>query len=113
AALEQLGYSPHNVVGVGDAENDHALLSACECGVAVANALPVLKERADYVTARDHGAGVEELVDQLVKDDLREVGQQLKRHKLLLGKTGDGELCLPAYGVNILVAGQSGSGKST
>ena len=26
AALEELGLSPHNVVGVGDAENDHAFL---------------------------------------------------------------------------------------
>src|SRR5262249_55205939 len=35
AALGELGLSPHNVVGVGDAENDHALLTLCECGVAV------------------------------------------------------------------------------
>ena len=28
AALAELGLSPHNVVGVGDAENDHALLDA-------------------------------------------------------------------------------------
>jgi HAD superfamily hydrolase (TIGR01484 family) len=27
AALGQLGLSPHNVVGIGDAENDHAFLS--------------------------------------------------------------------------------------
>src|SRR5439155_10184033 len=40
AALAELHLSPHNVVGVGDAENDHAFLSACECSVAVANALP-------------------------------------------------------------------------
>ena len=26
AALAELGLSPHNVVGVGDAENDHAFL---------------------------------------------------------------------------------------
>src|SRR5512132_3540739 len=34
-ALEQMGLSAHNAVGVGDAENDHAFLSACECAVAV------------------------------------------------------------------------------
>ena len=27
AALDELGLSPHNVVGVGDAENDHAFLA--------------------------------------------------------------------------------------
>ena len=31
AALDELGLSPHNVVGVGDAENDHAFLPVCEC----------------------------------------------------------------------------------
>ncbi len=30
-ALEEIGISPHNVVGVGDAENDHAFLQLCEC----------------------------------------------------------------------------------
>ncbi len=42
AALERLGLSVHNCVGVGDAENDHAFLSVCECSVAVANALPAV-----------------------------------------------------------------------
>ncbi len=50
AALDELGLSPHNAVAVGDAENDHAFLSLCECSAAVANALPLLKERADIVT---------------------------------------------------------------
>ena len=51
AALQELGLSPHNVVGIGDAENDHAFMGICECSVAVANALPMLKERVDWVTA--------------------------------------------------------------
>ena len=34
AALDELGLSPHNVVGVGDAENDHAFLALCECRAA-------------------------------------------------------------------------------
>ncbi len=61
AALNELSLSFHNVVGIGDAENDHAFLAVCECGVAVANALPSLKDRADIVTAGDHGAGVVEI----------------------------------------------------
>jgi len=44
-ALNELRLSPHNSVGVGDAENDHVFLSTCECSVAVANALPA-SERA-------------------------------------------------------------------
>jgi HAD superfamily hydrolase (TIGR01484 family) len=61
AALHELDLSRHNVVGVGDAENDHAFLALCECSVAVANALPALAERCDLVTAAERGAGVEEL----------------------------------------------------
>jgi hydroxymethylpyrimidine pyrophosphatase-like HAD family hydrolase len=70
AALGELGLAPHTVVGVGDAENDHSFLSLCGCGVAVANALPMLKQTADFTTAGDHGAGVAELIDRLVADDL-------------------------------------------
>src|SRR5438105_3735986 len=60
AALQELGLSPHNVVGVGDAENDHAFLSLCECSVAVQNALDTLKERVDWVTSEGHGRGTVE-----------------------------------------------------
>src|SRR5262245_50611661 len=70
AALKELGLSPHNAVGVGDAENDHAFLRSCEFSCAVANALPAVKEAADLVTRGDHGAGVAELIDQMVADDL-------------------------------------------
>ena len=70
AALAELKLSPHNTVAIGDAENDHLLLSACGCGVAVANATPDLKNRARLVTRADHGAGVTELIDRLIADDL-------------------------------------------
>lgn len=73
AALSQLGLSSHNTVGVGDAENDHAFLNFCGCGVAVANALPMLKEHADFVTQAARGAGVVELIDQLIASDLAEL----------------------------------------
>jgi len=71
AALKLLGLSPHEVVGIGDAENDHSFLALCECAVAVANALPALKERADLVTNGHDGAGVVELIDALLDNDLR------------------------------------------
>src|SRR5439155_23656984 len=57
-ALEELGVKPEQTVGVGDAENDHALLRLCGVAVAVANALPALKAAADLVTAGARGAGV-------------------------------------------------------
>lgn len=71
AALKELAIAPGNVVGVGDAENDHAFLSLCGCSVAVANALPALKELAHFVTRAHHGAGVTELIDELIGNDMR------------------------------------------
>jgi hydroxymethylpyrimidine pyrophosphatase-like HAD family hydrolase len=66
AALETLQLPAESVVGVGDAENDHAFLEACGFGVAVSNALPSLKKHADHVTEADHGAGVVELIDGML-----------------------------------------------
>lgn len=113
AALGELGLSPHNVVGIGDAENDHAFLSVCECGVAVANAVPSLREQADWVTGADHGDGVVQLIDRLLASDLEELAPRLSRHAIPLGHAGERELSLDPYAPNILVAGTSGSGKST
>lgn len=111
SALADLGLSRHNVVGVGDAENDHALLTSCEVGAAVSNALDALKKHADLVLQRDHGAGVAELIDRMVEEDLADVAPE--RHCVLLGKVGDHELRLDPYESNIMVCGTSGSGKST
>jgi HAD superfamily hydrolase (TIGR01484 family) len=76
AALDELGLSPSNTVGVGDAENDQAFLDLCECSVAVANALPMLKERVDWVTNGARGAGVTELIDRIIASDLSELELQ-------------------------------------
>ncbi|WP_329425374.1 HAD family hydrolase [Streptosporangium sp. NBC_01495] len=111
AALAELEMSAHSTIGVGDAENDHAFLAACECAVAVANALPAVKERCDLVTERERGAGVVELIDRLIENDLADV--DVTRHRLLLGTGDAGEVRFPPYGMRVLVAGPSHSGKST
>jgi HAD superfamily hydrolase (TIGR01484 family) len=113
AALDELRTSFHNTVGVGDAENDQAFLAACECGVAVANALESVKAKADWVTTADHGAGLVELIDRLVTSDLKELASQLSRHEILIGHAVNGEeIRLPPFGGCLLVAGPSGAGKS-
>jgi HAD superfamily hydrolase (TIGR01484 family) len=68
AALQQLGLEATQVAGVGDAENDHAFLELCGYSVAVANALPVIREKVDFVTSADHGEGVSELVASLLEN---------------------------------------------
>jgi energy-coupling factor transporter ATP-binding protein EcfA2 len=113
ATLEELKFSSHNVVGVGDAENDHAFLESCECAVAVSNAIPSLKEKADLVTESARGAGVTELIQRLIENDLQDVRLRSREECIFLGKAGERKVALPAYGRNVLICGQSGSGKST
>jgi hydroxymethylpyrimidine pyrophosphatase-like HAD family hydrolase len=113
-ALRELGLSAHNVVGVGDAENDHAFLHLCECRIAVANAVPMLKAAADLVTPHEDGAGVRELIEMVIAADLRDLEPRLGRHDILLGMRPDRtEFMLRPHGTSVLLAGSSGSGKST
>jgi HAD superfamily hydrolase (TIGR01484 family) len=110
AALDELGLSFHNVVGIGDAENDHGFLELCECAVAVANALPAVGQRAAFVTDSANGRGVSELVSRMLEDDLA----GFARRAILLGHGRDGTpVTVAGHGENGLVAGPSGSGKST
>ncbi len=114
AALARLELSPHNTVAIGDGENDHAMLALSEYGVAVANAVPMLKETADRTTPGDHGRGVIEVIDDVLRDDLEAAEPAVSRHGLLLGHCPSGEeVTLPFGRRNLLVAGTSGSGKST
>jgi len=68
-ALERLQIPRESAVGIGDAENDHALLAFCGCSVAVANALQSLKDEADVVTRGSHGDGVIEVIESLIVRD--------------------------------------------
>lgn len=113
AALAELGISPRNVAAIGDAENDHAMLRFAEVGVAVANAIPMLKEQADLASGADHGTAVIELVDRILADDLRDVLARNPRRGLLIGTApGGGEVRVPALGTRLLVAGPGGVGGS-
>ncbi len=85
AALARLRLSPLNVVGIGDAENDHAFLRACGCAVAVANALPMVKEDADLVASMPRGAGVAETIGRILDG--------VQRNRVLVGY-GNGALAV-------------------
>jgi HAD superfamily hydrolase (TIGR01484 family) len=114
AALVERGLSPHNVVGIGDAENDHAFLAMCGCSVAVANALDSVKAEADIVTRGARGEGVRELIERLLATDLAEVVRASERHQVPLSAAAqDDAFFLWPNGGNLLVAGVSGGGKST
>jgi phosphoglycolate phosphatase (TIGR01487 family) len=110
AALKELGLSTHNVVGIGDAENDHAFMQACGLSVAVANALPAVKDTADLVTEGERGEGVKELVKKLIKQD-HDLGVS-RRDGIRISAEDDGDVRIWPTDT-LLIAGSSGIGKST
>lgn len=113
-ALRRLGISRHNAIAIGDAENDHAFLRTAGFGVAVANAVPALAAEADHVTAQPNGAGVRELCELLVRDDLGPLRERLDGRRVVLGaRRDDTPFSYPVFGPNLLIAGTSGTGKST
>jgi HAD superfamily hydrolase (TIGR01484 family) len=70
AARREMGLSAHEVVGVGNAENDHSFLDICACAVAVDNAVAAIKAKVDFCTRGANGSGVAELIEDLVTTDL-------------------------------------------
>ncbi len=113
AALKELKLSRHNVVGVGDAENDHSFLQIVEFSAAVSNALEGVKDAVDFVLPLSHGEGVEFLIEQILADDLKSYRGASTRHQLTVGTTASGDVELSAYSGPMLISGPSGSGKST
>ena len=89
-ALRKLGLSPHEAVGIGDAENDHSFLDRCECAVAVANAAPSIRKLAAFVTKGEAGQGVAELIDELIADDLSRTHGRLDKNLITIGYGADG-----------------------
>jgi hydroxymethylpyrimidine pyrophosphatase-like HAD family hydrolase len=71
AALKQLGATYEATVGIGDAENDESFLRLCGASAAVDNALDVVKNQVDRVMEGARGAGVVELIDQILADNLQ------------------------------------------
>jgi hydroxymethylpyrimidine pyrophosphatase-like HAD family hydrolase len=114
AALSAMELSRHNVVAIGDAENDHAFLSVCECAAAVADAVPALRDRADHVTRAPGPAGVVEFIGEHVLNDLVGIIPGIARHHLPLGETETGaSVTLPAHKTVLLIVGPTATGKST
>jgi hydroxymethylpyrimidine pyrophosphatase-like HAD family hydrolase len=111
-AVWRLGASLHNALTIGDAENDQPLLDACEIGVAVGWGSEALKRCADQII---QGSGPPAVAAYI--RDLLATGtvppDRAHRNFLRLGTRENGE---PLDGVvrgrNLLVAGDSKSGKS-
>jgi hydroxymethylpyrimidine pyrophosphatase-like HAD family hydrolase len=112
AALRTLRLSEHNTVAIGDAENDHALLQSCEVGAAVRWGSPALIQTADTVVEGD-GPGAVAAYIRAMAGELRLPARQSDRHRLQLGQRANGDpVTLGVHGRNLLIVGDSRSGKS-
>lgn len=111
-ALHTVRISLHNTVGIGDAENDHDLLDACETGAAVEWGSPALAAIADDVIRGAPGRAVAEYIRRVARQP-RLWAAQMGRRRLVLGHEHDGTgVSLAVRGRSILIAGEPGTGKS-
>lgn len=111
-ALASLRLSVHNTLGIGDAENDHDLLDACEVGVAVSWGSPALGAVADEIVQGTGPPAVADYIRRVIEQP-RLSARQMGRHRLALGRQRDGhELTLTVRGRTMIVAGEPGTGKS-
>ena len=111
-ALFSLRISIHNTIGIGDAENDHDLLDACEVGVAVAWGSPALLAVADEVIEGSGPPAVAAYIRRVMQQP-RLSARQMGRRRLILGHEHNGqEVSLAVRGRTVLIAGEPGTGKS-
>ncbi len=61
-----LGIQTHDMIGVGDGYNDFPLLLSCGLKVAMGNAVPELKEIADYVAPTVENDGVVDIINKFI-----------------------------------------------
>lgn len=111
-ALDMLRLSAHNMVAIGDAENDHELLRLAEVGAAVEWGSAALRASADAVVTGSDPSAVAAYIRHLADSGRVPVPARARR-RLRLGYTEDGrEFSLAVRGRNVLVAGDARSGKS-
>ena len=63
---EKLGLSPEEVMGFGDNDNDLEMIQKAGLGVAMQNAIPEVKEAADYITDTNDREGVAKAIEKFV-----------------------------------------------
>jgi hydroxymethylpyrimidine pyrophosphatase-like HAD family hydrolase len=111
-ALNTLRLSVHNAIAIGDAENDHDLLAACEIGVAVSWGSAALQKEADEIVPGDGPPAVAAYI-QRTSQEMRLPLGRIGRHRMALGTAENGRTIAPAvHGRNFLVVGDPQSGKS-
>ncbi len=114
-ALREMGYSPHNVVACGDAENDRSLFEVAEFAAAVASAPPGIKALADMILPYPNGAGVRSLLEDLIANNVPAYRSRPYRNLSLGRLMNGGNVHIDPFNLlnkNLGIFGASSSGKS-
>jgi hypothetical protein len=111
--LRFMGLSPHDVLALGDAENDLALFDACGLSACPGDSVAPVRARADWVLPGGAGADVGKAILGDILDG-RLPTPQSPRHRIALGWGGatSEPATVAARGVNVLIHGDTHSGKS-
>lgn len=111
-ALQHLGLSHHDVLAIGDAENDLALFAACGWSACPGSAESAALRAADWIFPGHDGDAIAAALVGPITTGLP-IGQGL-RHRIQIGwhAATAAPMSLPARGANILIHGDSASGKS-
>ncbi|MEZ5489000.1 MAG: HAD hydrolase family protein [Gammaproteobacteria bacterium] len=110
--LDTFNVSIHNAIGIGDAENDHELLTCCEHGVAVSWGSARLRESADFVLEGNGPAAVAGYIER-VSSEIRLPSETSTYRKVVLEEIeGKAPFQISIRAHNVLIAGDTKSGKS-
>jgi hydroxymethylpyrimidine pyrophosphatase-like HAD family hydrolase len=108
-----LGLSFHDVLALGDAENDFDFFEACGWTACPGNAVFELKDRADWIFPGDDGTAIAAAIVGPILGDLLPVVRS-RRHQVTLGWSAETseEAAIAERGINVLIQGDPLSGKS-
>ncbi len=70
AVLSPMGYSPKELIAFGDGQNDASMLAYAGRGVAMANGVEELKEKADEVTASNDEDGIGIVIERILEENI-------------------------------------------
>lgn len=112
-AMRLLGLSAHDVLALGDAENDLPMFEACGWCACPASADPEVQERADWIFPGENGQSIASAIAGPILGGRLPPAPAL-RHHVALGwmATTSEPATVPARGVNVLIHGDPLSGKS-
>jgi len=112
-AIRALALSFHDVLALGDAENDLDFFRACGFTACPVNGVPALKDLADWIFPGDNGEGIAGAITGPILGGGLPLARS-PRHRVALGwstETSE-EVVIPERGVNVLIQGDPFSGKS-